>query len=699
MNEDIAETAVILVLKSFCSTISAGSDFSTADRTNESENILPDRNGEGSTRMFMDPAAMPLWCDLTVLPEIPLDSIDGTNSPMQLAATYIIQQELNSCGIDNVVLLNTAPLLSKSGGYFLSLSSCQTKVNLNGEFGDDTFLPVEAIPSTFLMFMEDSDQIVREEFTRPLHHNQNGGIMEFEVIFEFSEAEFLIKDILVSAIRQNISFNHDKEWTGNETIFDSTKHFGVSESPFLERHDQLLLVIKTLAEREARELNKTLTGLAAIAVALIGGYFWLSFSILRIYRKPKAGRKSRMGVASGFVNAEKSLTFTGFDLKSPKWNTCRGQATGSLAHGPSKILSSCISGCPYPSNEGEWLKMVTLVQSHVRMKIACNEATHMLALVIQLQSIIRGYFVRRNPDKHCSKRFNTKWKSSIHTKSPPSLVNCTSKCLPNHTSARPGIPTIARLDVDLRLDNCHMPIELPSKDNDDFTYFNRTVVMSDVDRAQSDSDKGQKVPGTCLDTMPSHVNIVARTMPRRSFVTCVHQTSSESLPLKFAHELQALLASRCLLDDEAIMNSPFEAEDGRRQVSGSQTVPLVEKSHSPVGRQSNVVNEDELSPMSKITAKWATSKNTRRKNRRPSSNRLIAPISNSYDIEGSISTMKKSSLLEHPVLGNTSVAPDSNEHDRYPFLVPTLSEGSPNGSSSSPKSVCDPGESFLQDYW
>jgi IQ calmodulin-binding motif len=42
---------------------------------------------------------------------------------------------------------------------------------------------------------------------------------------------------------------------------------------------------------------------------------------------------------------------------------------------------------------------VTLIQSYVRMQIAVDEATYKMAFIIQLQSVVRGYLVRRQRDR------------------------------------------------------------------------------------------------------------------------------------------------------------------------------------------------------------------------------------------------------------------------------------------------------------
>jgi hypothetical protein len=590
---------------------------------------------------MMDASSLPLWCDLVILPEIPMDSHENSSDQQhRLApfAKYLEQQEFNSCGQDNAIFLSDMPLFSKSGGYLMSLSSCQTQVTLNSE---EIILPVQAMPSTFSLFLESGSRIGSDHLVHSaLHPNESGGVTELEVTFDFSAAESIMRDILTPVV-ENITL--DGEWNDDQCSEEPVfVDFAISD-----KHEQLLMVLKTLAEREAQEFTQTLTGLAVVAITLIGGYVWLSFSILQKKRCPRAAKKRKANAGV-------------LEMPSPTSGIFRsGTVESGRRDQDAAVESDCTDVTSSISSEDFPIDKATLIQRFVRMKIACDEVTRKLALVIQLQSVYRGYHVRRQFAPVHSITFDHSQEVSIDGSSE---------------------------------DEAFVPEPVPTPGSNEQPIIDPELM--DV--------------YSCLSIGLGPVPRIERiTTLKHSFASCVHQ-----IPKDFALELQAKLRIRRM---KAGVQKSFDAEvkdSTNHKYAGYQPSPLSEQpfpSSSPQPRchVDFSSNANVLSPMSKITEQWKASKNSRRKNRRPSSTTLIATASHSYGHELPQRRFDPTSVNDNiaSVESNAcfSVRMDecSKERSKHPLLSPVIAESSPGGSLLCPTSgsEADADESFLQDYW
>lgn len=572
-----------------------------------------------------------------------------SNQQRQLTsfAKHLEQQEFNSCGQNNAIFLRDMRIFSKNGGYLMSLSSCQTQVTLNSE---EIILPVHVRPSTFSLFLESGARIVNGH-----HPNESVDVTELEVIFDFSEAESIMREILTPAT-ENITLDDESNEDPCSSEEPVLKEFAMSD-----KHKELLMVLKTLAEREAQEFNQTLTGLAVIAFALIGGYVWLSFSMLRKKRAPRALKKRKADADLLERLSPISSIFCPGTVESGRRDEDAIVESVAIQDRTNVVFSiSAVS-----TSEDLSVEKATLIQRFARMKIACDEVTRKLALVIQLQSIYRGYQVRRQFAPVHSITFDQSQAVSIDGST-----------------------------------------EDKAFDSEQVSALNAEAVGSD-ERPIFDEELMDIY--SCLPReLPPVPRIERITTLKHSFASCVHQ-----IPNDFALELQAKLRIRRMKAGAQNLSPSFNADvkdSSDHKYAEYQSSALCahpSPSPSPQPRCHVDFSSKGLSPISKITEQWKASKICRRKNRRPSSTTLIAPASHSYGRKRSLNRFSptsvnvKISTMESNACFSVRMDENSKERGKHLILSPVVAESSPGGSLLCPTSgsEADADESFIQDYW
>ena len=189
-------------------------------------------------------ANLPLWCDLAVLPEI-----HGSNESI----IRVLQQGLNPCGIDNVLLLEG---LKHGQGYLMSLSNCFTLVE-----DDDERLPVTSFPSTFFFLLQSTPSI-----------KEDSGIMI---------------NTMQSSTELHVTFDVTSDRSSGEEedeslppILNGGDNMTACRAP-VDIHAEVLRLLETLAEQEARDVDIMLSGLFLVVVVLLGVYGWTVYTLAR----------------------------------------------------------------------------------------------------------------------------------------------------------------------------------------------------------------------------------------------------------------------------------------------------------------------------------------------------------------------------------------------------------------------------------
>ena len=705
------ESQAVLILRSSCSSNSAAKSSFRRKKTNYSDNrtIIPN-----PTKYLLDPASLPLWCDLAVLPEIPLESSDKEHEHLKYATTFLGQQEFNFCGLDNVILLQDVPLVSKSGGYLMSLSSCQTKVRVNANTHDEIFAPIQAIPSTFLLFLNTASMIEENQLPRADHHpSEIGELIEFEVTFDFLEAESILSEIWTT-LSENITLK--SKWGPAESTVQSSEEVIVaSEALKSEKHEQVLLVIKYLAEKEAREINQLLAGLTAIAFALIGSYIWLAVSILKKKKTSITRKKMRYFDACGSPIVDIKTTPTHNSLYSSSAAVEQMgqhlQTKESVAAEDSAIVPDLIADNDFSSSETSYIDKVIIIQSRVRRTIACNKVTGTLAFILQLQSIFRGYRVRSRLAWFKDRMYVAKQKESTHHTS--LLVDVLKVVAPlgmtndsiNEIEEIPPVHSIV-------FDCCQESFDGSTEDEGEKYHVQKLEGISFV--SEKPSDNRHNPNDVAIDfntTEPDILKVDITGTQSHTFVCDPQQASSKLLHSNFSLELNSLLISRRRNNAGGNLSACFD-DKTRTKSEGAMTesassfechlVPSLERSHSlsQVHYSQVYPNMQELSPTSKVAEQWTMSKDTRRKNRRPSNKGFIAPLSHPLSSEHSVEIVTPIPLKVYGDRDNDNKTIfESKEPNKCPSLSLVLSGCSHGGSLLCPTSGSEAEESFLQDYW
>lgn len=289
--------------------------------------------------------SLPITCDITVLPEIPLESHvsakenrrhqdGGTNQEHHDDDIRMERQALHPCGMDNVLLLRDLPPAADPTSYLLSLSSCQVQVSQGdmesadmklGAMMDPAILPIQAVPSTFSFRL----QTAPSSPSQPVSKGNNGVLVnpasaavELQVVFDYSLALDLLEHTVSAAVgnnrvalqeaeslvpftreRENVEQVNDSPVTTSsapplvqsehaQTKCHSTQHpqeHVVHHDSQQQQHEQLLHVIRELAEKEAHHLDCMLVGLGFVFVLLMVHYTRTVMPVVRAKKKRRQG--------------------------------------------------------------------------------------------------------------------------------------------------------------------------------------------------------------------------------------------------------------------------------------------------------------------------------------------------------------------------------------------------------------------------
>jgi hypothetical protein len=298
--------------------------------------------------------SLPLTCDITILPEIPVeptttinhgDSLSSYNhGPLSLTGgghhsndndsilthLHMERQGLHPCGMDNVFFLRDLPhAAADPASYLLSMTSCETTLtHLDTPNGvlelDPITVSIHPVPSTFLFAFE--NVATNTQGDDAILVNPRRASMELNVNFDFTVAldrlQGIVKDIV--ALRDDLwekdeILSHETpshETLSHETLSRETPplHFqGTDEKCRTTKdhtyeghhptqyHDQLLHVLHELAEKESRHLDWMLIGLAFVFLLLMLHYARTVSPLIRSKQSLKKRKK-----ATTFVDQSQS---------------------------------------------------------------------------------------------------------------------------------------------------------------------------------------------------------------------------------------------------------------------------------------------------------------------------------------------------------------------------------------------------------
>jgi hypothetical protein len=213
-------------------------------------------------------SSLPLSCDLAILPEI-----HGSNE----VHIHVLQQALNPCGIDNVLVLHH---LQQGQGYLMSLSNCLTHAKEHNR------MSVQPYPSTFYFALLP---------TGSSSNKNNGDIMvttkqssaELDVVFDMTP----VLELLASNQEQPetylspppITYDDEKTSTCRTPVYNNA---------------QVLRFLETLTERETKDADLMVASLGVVLVALVALYGWTVYSILLTTNAHSRKRKTTKKIAS-----------------------------------------------------------------------------------------------------------------------------------------------------------------------------------------------------------------------------------------------------------------------------------------------------------------------------------------------------------------------------------------------------------------
>jgi hypothetical protein len=198
--------------------------------------------------------SLPLWCDLTVMPEM---------DDSKHVSVHVQEQGLNPCGVDNVLLLQD---LSPGQGYLMSLVNCYTIVA-----GDDDDVHREihlsTNPSTFFFDVPVSPSA------------KDNGVM---INTKKSSTELHVVFDMIAAVQDlHLVSEHEKQHTEcSPPVFEApSSNTTYQHSSY--NQDELLRVLETLASREVQDVDFLLVSLGAVFVLLVVVYAWVVVSMIK----------------------------------------------------------------------------------------------------------------------------------------------------------------------------------------------------------------------------------------------------------------------------------------------------------------------------------------------------------------------------------------------------------------------------------
>ena len=327
---EMPATASVLVIRSLClapaETFQSNAD---GDRHNAVDSTYSNRDEATKRMMKRTLDELPLWCDITVIPEIPVDthiptmhedSVSGS-IPLERASLSrraqpdirMKQQALNPCGMDNVLLLRDLPPAADPASYLLSLTSCETVLtHVETPDGvidmDPVTVSVHASPSTFSFAFDSITSSVQSLDRDNVVVNPRSASAELNVNFDFTMAldhleAVWSEDTEDLALKQNAIGTKENPSRDGPLVEEIGEHF----SPLKERpdaalratdhHDELLSVLRELAEKEARDLDWMLAALALIFILLLALYVR---TVLPLIRANKASVKRKVMTRSEY---------------------------------------------------------------------------------------------------------------------------------------------------------------------------------------------------------------------------------------------------------------------------------------------------------------------------------------------------------------------------------------------------------------
>lgn len=305
----------VLVVRSMCvDSPERASDANTADSaiTNDAHAM--------SHMLHQTLLSLPLTCDITILPEIPVEptteishgdsscnqgpSLSSTRDCGHHSNDSIIRMErqaLYPCGMDNVFFLRDLPPPSAAAAdpasYLLSITSCETTLtHLDTPNGvlelDPITVSIHAVPSTFLFAFE--NDAANTQGDNSVFVNPRKASVELDVHFDF----FVALDRLEGMVKDNVAsrdeLGESDETLSHETLPDETPSHETPPLPFkgteekcqttgehiyeghhhptTQYHDQLLHVLHELVEKESRQLDWMLVGLGFVFILLMLHY-------------------------------------------------------------------------------------------------------------------------------------------------------------------------------------------------------------------------------------------------------------------------------------------------------------------------------------------------------------------------------------------------------------------------------------------
>ena len=270
---------VILVLYSVCASMEQ------EPRDQRKQN---DEKGNRDHDVFPPPlSSLPLWCDVTILPEIPIyNDYDHEDDDSVLV---LRQQELNPCGYDNVLWIPRLPR-AQTPGYLLSLTSCWTRLfpkkssvaqNDNDDDDDDEALLVSvyAEPPTFDFLLksipwnndddDNDDALLYKEEETPI---------ELRVSFDFSK----LLEIpwpptpLPPVSPQTEEEEKEEDWFECPTTINSatttttTTATNGSTITDTKQNHEIAKLLHELVQQETNNLDRVLHVLIVICVGVLG---------------------------------------------------------------------------------------------------------------------------------------------------------------------------------------------------------------------------------------------------------------------------------------------------------------------------------------------------------------------------------------------------------------------------------------------
>lgn len=214
-------------------------DDMTHQESSNSVLILRSTCGGAESATSLD--RYPLWCDLTLLPELDTSQQRFTS-----------QQRLNPCGIDTVLLRRD---MMAGQGYLMSLANCFAVV-------ENEKIPITPSPANFFF---ESPSVAHIEHREGAMRNEKDRSTNLQLVFDMTALQGrLMKD------QANAKQPPPESFSSKQTVCEASS----------SDNDALLRVLETLAEREARDLDRMLILLAAIFAILVVIYAWTALSIL-----------------------------------------------------------------------------------------------------------------------------------------------------------------------------------------------------------------------------------------------------------------------------------------------------------------------------------------------------------------------------------------------------------------------------------